>query len=72
MKVIKDQSLNRQETRYSYSVITNALRAFLNTIQNEYENLFDYAKRFKATRDIIFTQLRNPLHADKYAKILAD
>ena len=70
LKAIKEQSLNAQETRYSCSVITDALRAFLNTKQKENENLFDYTKRFKTARDVLNTQLGNPIILNKYAKTL--
>ena len=59
LKAIKEESLNSQETRYACSVITDALRAFLN------ENLFNYIKKFKTARDILNTQLRNEVIADK-------
>ena len=52
-------------------MITDTLRTFW-IQKKEHENLFDYIKRFKTARDVANNQLRNPLRAAKYAKILVD
>ena len=40
--VIKEHFLNFQESRYDMSIITDAIRTFINTKQKETESLQDY------------------------------
>ena len=58
---IKKHSLNYQESRYEMSIITDSIRAFLNTKQKESETLQDYTRRFKTSKEIMESHVGGPL-----------
>ena len=67
--VNKKHSLNYQESRYEMNIITDAIRAFLNTKQKESETLQDYTRRFKTSKEIMESHVGGPLVLQKYIQI---
>ena len=61
MKAIKQHARNYKDTRYKMSIITDALRAVLNTKQKEHEGLQDYMRRHKTLSDILESQMGEPI-----------
>ena len=72
LKAIKEHALNYQETRYEMSIISDAFRALWNTTQKENENLQDYTRRFKTSKDILESHLGGPIQLTKYVKLICD
>ena len=66
---MKQYARNYKNTRYEMSIITDALRAVLNTKQKEYEGLQDYMRRHKTSTDILESHLGGPL---KLIKLVED
>ena len=57
INVIKEQTLNYQDTRYEMEIIDNSLTHFLLTKQKDKE-LHEYTKRFKSFKQILKSHLR--------------
>ena len=54
LKAIKEHSLNFQETRYQTSMISDALKLLVSTTRHkDNENLQDYTRRFRTSKEII-------------------
>lgn len=66
LKAIKEHALSYDETRYEMSIISDALRALLNTKQKEHESLQHYTRRFERSRDILETHVGGPIVLSKY------
>ena len=66
LKAIKEHSLNYQESRYEISIIADALRAAITLKQRENENLQEYTRRFKTSKEILEQHLGGPLVLTKY------
>ena len=52
-------------------IISDTLFAMLLTKQKDKENLSDYTKRFKVSRDVLKAHIGGPLILTKYVKSLA-
>ena len=70
LKAIKEHALNYQETRYEMSIISDAFRALWNTTQKENENLQDYTRHFKTSKEILESHLGGPIQLTKYVKLV--
>jgi hypothetical protein len=66
LKAIKEHALNYQETRYEMSIISDAFCALFGTKQREGENLQEYTKRFKTSKEILESHIGAPLILRKY------
>ena len=66
LKAIKEHSLNYQESRYEMSIISDALRAAITLKQRENENIQEYTRRFKTSKEILEQHLGGPLVLTKY------
>jgi hypothetical protein len=70
LKAIKEHTLNYQETQYEMSIISDAFRALFGTKQSEGENLQEYTKRFKTSKEILESHLGSPVILNKYIKAM--
>jgi hypothetical protein len=61
LKAIKEQALNYQETQYEMSIISDAFRALFGTKQREGENLQEYTRPFKTSKEILESHIGAPL-----------
>jgi hypothetical protein len=61
LKAIKEHALNYQETRYS---------ALFSTKQREGENLQEYTKRFKTSKEILESHIGAPVILQKYVQAM--
>ena len=68
IEAIKEHALNYEESHYEMSVILDAFKAFLNCRQKEKEMLQDYTKRFKVTREILYSHLGGVIILKKVVK----
>jgi hypothetical protein len=68
LRAIKECALNYQETRYEMSIISDALRALLNTRQREGENLQAFTRRFKTSKEILESHIGAPLVLKKFVE----
>ncbi len=68
LKAIKEHALNYQETRYEMSIISDAFRALFATKQREGENLQEYTKRFKTSKEILESHIGAPIMLRKYVE----
>jgi hypothetical protein len=70
LKAIKEHALNYQETRYEMSIISDAFRALFSTKQREGENLQEYTKRFKTSKEILESHIGSPVILHKYIEAM--
>ena len=68
LKAIKEHALNYQETRYEMSIISSAFRALFGTKQREGENLQEYTKRFKTSKEILESHVGAPIILRKFVQ----
>jgi hypothetical protein len=70
LKAIKEHALNYQETQYKMSIIalSDAFPALLGTKQREGENLQEYTRLFKTSKEISEFHIGAPLILLKYVK----
>jgi hypothetical protein len=68
LKAIKEHALNYQETRYEMSIILDAFCVLFGTKQREGENLQEYTKRFKTSKEILESHIDAPIILRKYVK----
>jgi Reverse transcriptase (RNA-dependent DNA polymerase) len=68
LKAVKQHALNYQEHRYEMSIILEAIRALITCKQKENENLQDYTKRFKTSRDVLDSHMGGPIELTKFMK----
>jgi hypothetical protein len=66
LKAIKEQALNYQETRYEMSIISDAFSALFGAKQREGENLQEYTKHFKTSKEILESHIGAPVILRKY------
>eukprot|EP00978_Attheya_sp_CCMP212_P016785 scaffold44262_cov52-Attheya_sp.AAC.7 len=66
LKAVKEHSLNYQEHRYEMSIILDSIKNMLETHKKEHENLSDYTKRFKTSRDVLELHIGGPIILTKY------
>ncbi len=71
LMAIKEHALNYQESRYEMSIISDAFRAVFHVHQKENENLQDYTKRFKTSREILESHLGGQIILSKYVKTMS-
>jgi hypothetical protein len=71
LNAIREHAMNFQDARYEMSVISDAFRALFNAKQAEGENLTEYARKFKAAKDIIVSHLGAPLNLAKYVETMS-
>eukprot|EP00957_Ditylum_brightwellii_P062215 4721488-Ditylum_brightwellii.AAC.1 len=62
---IEEHSLNYQETRYEMCIISNSIRAMLNTKQRDNESPQDFTMIFKTSKDVTESRLGGPLFIKK-------
>ena len=67
LKAIKQHALSFQETKWSILTVIDAIKAFINMMQKDGEQLIDYLKRFKMARDVFISHLGGPLILSKLA-----
>jgi hypothetical protein len=68
LQAIKEHALNYQETRYKMSIISDAFRALFGTKQREGENLQEYTRRFKTSKEILESHIGAPLILQKFVE----
>ena len=68
LKSIKQHALNYQEHRYEMSIITDALKTFINLKQRDGETLQDYTRRFKTSKDVLESHIGGPIILPKYVQ----
>jgi hypothetical protein len=68
LQAIKEHALNYQETRYKMWIISDAFRALFGTKQREGENLHEYTRRFKTSKEILESHIGAPLILQKYVE----
>ena len=66
---IKERSLNFEESRYEMAIITDAIRAFLNTKQKGSKSLQDYTQIFKTSKEIMESHIGGPIILSKYIEL---
>jgi hypothetical protein len=68
LKAIKEHALNYQETRYKMSIISDSCCALFGTKQRDGENLQEYTKRFKTSKEILESHIGAPIIIRKYVE----
>jgi hypothetical protein len=68
LQAVKEHTLNYQETRYEILIISDAFRALFSTKQREGENLQEYTRQFKTSKDILESYIGAPLILQKYVE----
>jgi hypothetical protein len=58
---IKEHSMNYQENQYEYSIILDSMITLLTTKQKEGENLQDYTKRFRISKELCESHIGGPI-----------
>ena len=58
LRTIKSLSMSYHETKHPLMTISDALHAFATIKQGEDESLIDYAKRFKAVKDVLLSCMK--------------
>ena len=66
---IKQHSLNFQDSKYEMSIITDAIRVFVNTKQKENEPLQEYTRRFKSSKDIMESHIGGSIILQKFIRL---
>jgi hypothetical protein len=66
LQAIKEHALNHQETPYEMSIISDAFRALFGTKQREGENLQEYTRRFKTSKEILESHIGAPLNKRRH------
>ena len=61
LKALKEHSLNFQETRYKMSIISDALKSLVSTRQKDNENLQDYTRHFRTSKEIFESHVGCPI-----------
>ena len=67
LQAIKQQALNYQKSIYVMEIIDNALVNFLLRKQND-KLLYEYAQRFKTTKEIVESYVGGPIEFTRYTK----
>ena len=57
-KAVKEHLLNFQEPRYKMSIISDALKSLVSTRQKDDENLQDYTRHFRTSKEIFESDVR--------------
>ncbi|KAI2502242.1 hypothetical protein MHU86_12214 [Fragilaria crotonensis] len=70
LKAIKEHALNYQESRYSMSIVLDAMRTLMGTKQKEGESLQDYTKRFRVARDVLKSHVGGPIVLTKIVEAM--
>ena len=65
INVIKEQTLNFQDTKYEMDMIDNLLTHFPLTKQKD-EELHEYTKRFKSSKPILESHIGSPIKFTTY------
>ena len=66
LEAIKEHSLNFQETRYKMSIISVAIKSLVSTRQKDNENLQDYTRRFRTSKEIFESHVGCSIILKKY------
>ena len=64
INAIKEQTMNFQDTKYDMEIIDNSLTHFLLTRQKD-EELHEYTKRFKSSKQVLESHLGGPIKLSK-------
>ena len=72
LKAIKEHALNYQESRYSMSIILDALRTLLGAKQKDNESLQDYTKRFRVAKEVLESHIGGPMILTKIVEAMKD
>jgi hypothetical protein len=72
LKAIREHSLNYQENRYGMSIILNSMKTLLNIKQKKLENLQDFTKRFRVTRDVMESHIGGPIILQRVIESMED
>jgi hypothetical protein len=68
LQAIKEHALNYQKTRCEMSIISDAFRALFGTKQREGENLQEYTRQFKTSKEILESHIGAALILQKFVE----